>query len=242
LIPSTPRRTWIFLLTSSLAFFGPDLLVPAAWAANPTYLLISTTYQLILVLVWFWFGPVICKALVVWEINAGPLRVAVDLALAAQRRVGTEMPITLAAFPVPFIVTAGLFPAQCQIFLSSAVVERLGADGLRFLLARALAHGGWHQRMVALLPLLAFTAFLPDTPTSPSAWLTLAGVLVGWLGVHWLFELHADRVAARVLGTNAMVGLSEVLAVTASPLGWLSLQPPLRWRRRVVSVQGDGIA
>ncbi|MDD5179855.1 MAG: hypothetical protein PHT15_01175, partial [Gallionellaceae bacterium] len=86
MIPSSPRRTWTFLLISSLAFLGPYLLAPAAWDKNATYLLLSSLYQGTLVVAGFWYGPVICRALVVKEVVAGPLRQAVDWTLAELRK------------------------------------------------------------------------------------------------------------------------------------------------------------
>ena len=82
MIPSSPRRTWIFLLVSSLAFYGPGLVAPAAWDKNATYLLLYNLYQGALVVAWFWYGPAICRALVEKEVVAGPLRQAVDSTLA----------------------------------------------------------------------------------------------------------------------------------------------------------------
>ena len=51
MIPSSPRRTWIFLLASSLAFYAPSLLAPSAWDQNSTYLLLSNIYQVALIAV-----------------------------------------------------------------------------------------------------------------------------------------------------------------------------------------------
>ena len=82
MIPSSPRRTWIFLLASSLAFYGPNLLAPAAWDKNATYLLLLNLYQSALVVAGFWYGPSICRALVVKEVIGGPLRQALDRTLA----------------------------------------------------------------------------------------------------------------------------------------------------------------
>jgi hypothetical protein len=55
--------------------------------------------------------------------------------------------------------------------------------------------------------------------------------------MHWFFELRADRQAARIMGFGAQEGLHEMLRATGSPLGWLSAQPPIRWRLRMV--RGD---
>ena len=240
MIPSSPRRTWIFLLASSLAFFGPDFLAPAAWGKQATYLLLSSLYQGALVVAGFWYGPVICRALVVKEVATGPLRQAVDRTLAELRNGKGHVqlagiPVTLAEFSAPFIVTAGLLPGQSQVFLSSTLAQRLGINGLRFLLARALVHGCLSQRLAALLPVLVMTVMLPDTPSDAMVWLGLAGFLVGWLGMHWFFELRADRQAALAMGPGAAVGLRDVLAANVMPLRWLSMQPPIRWRLHMVA-------
>lgn len=239
MIPSSPRRTWIFLLVSSLAFYGPSLLVPAAWDKNATYLLLSNVYQVALVVAGFWYGPAICRALVVQEVPAGPLRQVVDFSLAElHKREGhvrlAELAVVLVEYPAPFIVTAGLLPGHSEVFLSSALAERLGTNGLRFLLARALVHGSMLQRLVAILPILVLTVMLPDFPSDVRTWLGLAGFLAAWLAVHWIFELRVDRQAAQALGSGAEEGLREVLAASASPVGWLSAQPPLRWRLRML--------
>lgn len=239
MIPSSPRRTWAFLLLSSLAYFVPGLLVPAAWAKTTTYLLLSDIYQSALVVAGFWYGPAICRALVLKEVVAGPLREAVDRTMAelggnAAPARPAELPVTLAEHPAPFVVTAGLLPRHSQVFLSSALAERLGERGLHFLLARALAHGGLSQRLAAVLPVVALTVMLPDAPTGTVAWLGVAGFLAAWLAVHWFFELRADFQAAKAVGPDAVWGLQEVLAAGASPAGWLSAQPPLRWRLLMV--------
>ena len=240
MIPSSPRRTWIFLLVSSLAFYGPGFLAPAAWDKNATYLLLSNLYQGALVVAGFWYGPAICRALAVTMVVDGPLRQAVDGTLA-ELRISTGrvqlagIPVVLVEYSAPFIVTAGLLPGQSQVFLSSALVESLGTNGLRFLLARALVHGSWSQRLAALVPVLVLTVMLPDTPWDAPIWLGLAGFLVGWLAVHWFFELRADRQAAQALGPGAAEGLREVLEASATPIGWLSLQPPIRWRLHMVA-------
>jgi len=240
MIPSSPRRTWIFLLVSSLAFYGPSLLVPAAWDQNTTYLLLSSLYQGALVVAGFWYGPAICRALVVKEVPDGPLRQAVNRTLTELRKSEghvhlAELPVVLVENSAPFIVTAGLLPGQSEVFLSSTLAERLGTNGLRFLLARALVHGSLPQRLAALLPVLVLTVMLPDTPSDALAWLGLAGFLVGWLAMHWFFELRVDRQAAQALGSAAAEGLREVLVASASPVGWLSAQPPLRWRLHMVA-------
>jgi hypothetical protein len=240
MIPSSPRRTWRFLLLSCLAFWGPDLVVPEAWSKNETYLLLSTLYQEALVVAGFWYGPAICRTLVVREVSEGPLRQAVDWTLAELHRPRgsatrlAEIPVTLADHPGPFIVTAGLLPRQSRIFLSSGLTARLGIHGLRFLLARALVHAHPSQRLAALLPLLMLTLVLSDVPEGVMAWLSLFGFLAGWLVLHWAFELLADRKAARTVGAGATAGLLEVLAATATPGNGLSVRPPLRWRLRVM--------
>ncbi len=240
MIPSSPWRTWIFLLASSVAFYGPGFLAPAAWDKNVTYLLLSSFYQGALVVAGFWYGPAICRALAVKMVVAGPLRQAVDGTLVELRMSKAqihlaEIPFSLVEYSAPFIVTAGLLPGQSQVFLSSALVERLGKNGLRFLLARALVHGRWSQRLAALLPVLVLTVMLPGTPSDALAWLGLAGFLVVWLAVHWFFELRADRQAAQALGAGAAEGLREVLLASATPVGWLSLHPPIRWRLHMVA-------
>ncbi|NDU91546.1 MAG: hypothetical protein G3I10_02875, partial [Ferrovum sp.] len=179
MIPSSPQRTWKFLLLSCLAFWGPDLVVPAAWSKNETYLLLSTLYQEALVVAGFWFGPAICQALVMREMSEGPLRQAVDWTLTELHKPRgrtarlAEIPVTLADHPGPFIVTAGLLPGQSRIFLSSGLTARLGIHGLRFLLARALVHAHLSQRLAALLPLLMLTLVLSDIPEGLMAWLGL---------------------------------------------------------------------
>ena len=240
MIPSSPRRTWVFLLLSSLAFFGPGLLAPAAWEKQATYLLLSNLYQGMLVVAGFWYGPAICKTLVVKALVAGPLRQAVDQSLTELHKSKgpvrlAEIPITLAEYSAPFIVTAGLFPGQSQVFISSDLVERLGINGLRFLLARALVHSSLSQRLVALLPVLVFAVMFTDIPSDVMAWLRLAGFLGGWLVVHWFFELRVDRQAAQAMGSGATEGLREMLAANDTHIAWLSVHPPTRWRLRMVS-------
>ncbi len=240
MIPSSPRRTLIFLLLSSLAFYGPSLLSPASWDKNATYLLLSSIYQAGLMIVGFWYGPAICNALIVKTVVAGPLRQAVDWNLAGlHKRKGpvqlAEVPVILAEYPVPFIVTAGVLPQQSQIFISSSMVERLGINGLRFVLARALVHSSWPQRLAAIMPVLILTVMLPDTPADTFSWFALGGFLLGWLIMHWLFELQADRQAAQTMGVDeATQGLRELLAVTTTSASWLSVHPPIRWRLYMV--------
>lgn len=235
MIPSSPRRTWIFLGASLLLYFAPDLLLPDRLQHVPLYPLLSNVYQGVLVLLGFLFGPAICRALVVREVVAGPLRTVADLALAGIAGRGRRPPpLLLAEHPSPFVLTAGLLPGSCQVFLSSGLAARLSPAGLRFLIARAAAHASLRQRLAACVPVLAFTVLVPDDLKSLSTWLLMAAFLLGWLALHWLFELDADRQAAAMLETGAGAGLREVLAATASPLGWLMPGPPLRWRLRAV--------
>ena len=231
MIPSSPKRTWIFLLVSSLAFYGPSFLAPAAWDKNTTYLLLSSLYQGALVVAGFWYGPAICRALAVKMVVDGPLRQAVDGTLAELRKSKgqvqlAELPVTLVEYSAPFIVTAGLLPGQSQVFLSSDLVEHLGTNGLRFLLARALVHGSWSQRLAALLPVLVLTVMLPDTPSDAPTWLGLAGFLVGWLAVHWFFELRADRQAAQALGPAQQKGCGKFWRPVQRPSAGFRLHPP----------------
>lgn len=240
MIPSSPKRTWLFLLLTMLAFYGPGMLVPETWDKNTTWLLLYSFYQSAVVLIGFWYGPAICHALVVERIVDGPLCQAVDDTLEVlhqgkgQVRLA-ELPVTLFNYPTPFIVTVGLLPQHSEVFLSSDLVDKLGVNGRRFLLARALVHGNWPQRLASLLPVLALTLLLPGTPTDALAWLELAGFLAGWLVVHWFFELRADRQAAVAMGAGATEGLQEMLAATAPPVAWLSLHPPIRWRLQRVT-------
>lgn len=234
MIPSTPRRTWLFLGATCLLYFGPDLLLPAAWRQATVYPLLSSLYQGVLVLLGFAFGPAICRALVVREIDSGPTRAAVDRALAPLRGNTRPPPVVLAEHNAPFVLTAGLLPNRCQVFVSSALAERLSTNGLRFLLARASAHAALPQRLAGLLPLLVFTVLVPDDPKGLATWLALGGLLLIWLLSHWLFELAADRQAARLMGVGAGEGLREVLIASASPLDKLTPRPPLRWRLRAV--------
>ncbi|MDD5365630.1 MAG: hypothetical protein PHR30_09845 [Gallionellaceae bacterium] len=238
MIPSSPRRTWTFLIASSLAFFAPDLLVPNSLAQDPAYLLLYNLYQGALLLALFWYGPQLCRALVMREVDAGPGHETVAHSLAALRNAHfrlPKLPVTLAEHPAPFIVTAGLLPGHSQVFLSSGMVARLGPFGLRFLLARALAHGSLAQRLAAALPILALTVLWPDNYSDPRTWLMLAAFSAAWLALHWSFELRADRLAALAMGPEALRGLGELQASGLGALGALSLQPPLRWRLRMVA-------
>jgi hypothetical protein len=235
MIPSTPRRTWLFLLISCALFFGPDLVMPQAWAQTPIYARWATLYQGALVLIGFGFGPDICRALVVRAVTAGPERGFIDGALAGLVGKGMALPrVILFQHPVPFILTAGLLPRRCEIFLSTGLADRLSGAGLRFLLARAAAHATWPHRMADFLPVLAFTVLVPDDLDTGSTWLILAASLAAWLGVHWLFELDADRQAGKALGQDAGGALWEVKSATRSPLDRLVPHPPFSWRLRAV--------
>jgi len=237
MIPSTPRRTWLFLGISCLLYFAPDLLLPAAWSHTTRYAILSAAYQGALVLLGFGFGPALCRALLVSEISEGPPRSAVDRALARLRDNARPLPpVVVAEHAAPFVLTAGLLPKRCQVFVSSALADRLSTTGLGFLLARAAVHASPRQRLAALLPILAFTVLVPD-PKGLATWFALGGFLLFWLLLHWFFELDADRQAARMLGAGAGDGLREALAATASPVAWLSPGPPLNWRLRVVRGQ-----
>ena len=244
MIPSSPKRTWLFLLLTLLAFYAPGMLVPEAWDNNATWLLAYSFYQSAVVVIGFWYGPAICHALVVERVVDGYLRQAVDDTLAAFQQGNepvrlAELPVTLFNYPTPFIVTVGLLPRQSEVFLSSDMVKNLGANGRRFLLARALVHGSWPHRLASLLPVLALTLLLPGTPVDVVAWLELAGFLAGWLVLHWFFELRVDRQAAVAMGVGAIEGLRELLVVTAPPVAWLTLHPPVRWRLQQVTVEAQ---
>jgi hypothetical protein len=236
MIPSSPRRTWIFLIVSSLIFFAPDLMVPEHMAHDPAYLKLYSLYQAVLLVVFFWLGPALCRVMVVREATDGPLRAALDQALADLRDSPAglpRLPATLVDYPAPFIVTAGLVPGRSEIFLATDSAAQLGPHGLRFLLARALAHGEWAQRLTALLPILALTLLWPDDYSALSTWLFLAVFALAWLALHWAFELRADRRAARAMGAQAALGFAEVQASGAAGLG--SLRPPLPWRLRAIA-------
>jgi hypothetical protein len=252
MIPSSARRTLIFLLLSVVVFWGPDWLVPTAWQHDAAYPLVSNLYQGLLVIAGFWFGPALCKAMVVDEVSAGPLRQAIDQILVelntaelntaelntpATARSLAGLPVTLVDHPQPFIVTAGLLPRQCQVFLSTGQACRLGPAGLRFLLARAMVHGDLSQRMASMIPVLLLTVVFPDTLDWVTA-LTLAGCCLGWLALHWTFELRVDAKAARVMGPQAIEGLREVMAATATAASTLSLHAPTGWRLK--ACQGGG--
>lgn len=234
MIPSSARRTLIFLLLSVLVFMWLDWVVPTAWAHDATYPLVSNLYQGLLVFAGFWFGPGLCKAMVVDEVSAGPLHQSIDQILDELNTQATAyslavLPVTLVDHPQPFIVTAGLLPSQSQVFLSTAQAVRLGPVGLRFLLVRAMVQGDVSQRMASLIPVLLLTAGFPNTLD----WLTslyLAGYCLGWLSLHWYIELRVDAKAARIMGPKAIEGLREVIAATATVANKLSLHAPTRWR------------
>jgi len=235
MIPSSPRRTWLFLIASSLAYFGPDLLVPAAWAHTHAYLVGSALYQGMLVVLGFGFGPALCRALAVSPAGASALDAAIERERAGLKAAGLAgPPVTLFDHAMPFVLTAGLLPRQCEVFVSTGLASRLTPSGLQFLLARAAVHATLRHRLAALLPLLAFTVLLPDDLKSPAAWLETGGFLLLWLMVHWAFELDADRCAAGAMGAGAGDALREGLAIGPPHPAWLSTHPPLRWRLRAV--------
>ena len=235
MIPSSPRRTWLFLIASSLAYFGPDLLVPAAWAHTHAYLVGSALYQGMLVVLGFGFGPALCRAMAVSPIGTSALNAAIEQGRADLKAAGLAVPpVLLFDHAMPFVLTAGLLPRQYEVFVSTGLASRLTASGLQFLLARAAVHATLRHRLAALLPLLVFTVLLPDDLTSLATWLETAGFLLLWLLVHWAFELDADRCAARAAGAGAGDALREELAVHHPHPTWLSTHPPLRWRLRAV--------
>jgi Zn-dependent protease with chaperone function len=235
MIPSSPRRTWLFLLASTLAYFGPDLLVPGAWTHTSLYLTLSAVYQGVVVTLGFWFGPAICRAMAVGTLSTGSLQAAADREQAGLPDVGLPRPpVLIFEHDLPFVLTAGLLPSQCEVFVSSGLVGRLTPVALKFLLARAAAHATLRHRLAAFLPVLIFTVLLPDDLKSVATWLAMGGFLAIWLMLHWVFELDADRSAARALGSDADPALREWLAVTTPHPAWLSMHPPLRWRLRAV--------
>lgn len=235
MIPSSPGRTWLFIGVSLLLFFAPDLLSPPAWRQAPAYPTLTALYLGAVVLLGFAFGPAICQALVLREEIDGPSRRRVDAALAQLAACSKRMPrVVLAAHVQPFALTAGLLPTYSRVFVSSAFVDRLPDPGLRFLLARALAHATWPQRLAAILPVLVLTVLLPDTPHDLAGWLVLGLFLGLWLAWHWVFELAVDRRAARGVGHDARIGLLALLAAEKSPAAWMTFHPPLAWRLRAV--------
>jgi len=235
MIPSSPRRTWLLLLASSLAYFGPDLLVPAAWAHTSLYLTLSAVYQGMLVVLGFWFGPAICRALAVSTIATGPLHAVVERERTGLSDAGLPRPpVLLFEHAMPFALTAGLLPSHSEVFVSSELASRLTPAGLKFLLARAAIHATVRHRLAALLPVLAFTVLLPDDLKSVATWLETGGFLLLWLMLHWIVELDVDRAAAGAVGGDATDALREWLAVTAVHPAWLTTHPPVAWRLRAV--------
>ena len=238
MIPSSPRRTWLFLAATLALYYAPDLLTPAAWQGDRLFPPLSAAYQGLLVLLGFGYGVAICRAMIVSQVSGGPLLAAIDQARSALvRGASWQPPVVCVDHPLPFALTAGLLPARCEIFISSGLVARLSPTGLRFLLARAAVHAGARQRLAALLPVMILAVLVPD-PKNLADWLVLAAYLVVWLAFHWVFELDADRQAARLMGGQATAGLCEVHAATASPLAWLTPHPPMRWRLRAVAPGG----
>ncbi|MGO9446710.1 MAG: M48 family metalloprotease [Thiobacillaceae bacterium] len=239
MIPSSPKRTWWSLILSSLAYFGPDLCVPAVWAHTPTYIVLSNLYQGTLVVLGFWFGPAICRALMVHEIRMGPLYACTEREQAGLRAAGlAEPPIVLFDHAAPFVLTVGLVPKRCAVFISTGLVSRMTPLALKFLLARAAVHAALRHRLAALLPMLVFTVLLPDDLKSVSTWLVGGGFLILWLMMHWFFELDADRCAARAVGGDARAALREWLLATNPHPAWLTPHPPLKWRLRAVQARG----
>jgi hypothetical protein len=236
MIPSSSRRTWVFLILSSISLWGPDLMVPSAWEHAPVYLLVSNLYQSFLVVAGFWFGPAICRAMVVSEVKTGPAHDAIRHALdeLGRARSTRRLPVTLFEHQHPFILTAGMLPGQCEIFVSTELARHLGPDGLRFQIARAMAHSALSQRLAALIPVLLLTVLFPSSfDWATSAY--LVAFLLAWLAFHWFFELQVDRWAARALGERATTGLIEMLTATDGLAQKISLHPPLRWRMKAVS-------
>jgi Zn-dependent protease with chaperone function len=235
MIPSSPGRIWLFLGASLALFVAPDILAPAAWHRSPDYPFYITLYFSGVLLLGFLLGPAICQAMVLQEIGDGPARRLIDAVLAGLETHGRRLPrVVLAKHALPFILTAGMYPAQSRIFVSNAYIARLAHVGVRFLLARAVAHASWRQRLATVAPLLALTVVLPNTPEKTSDWFALLAFLGLWLPWHWAFELDADRQAARLTGQEALLGLRACAANGQSPTAWVSFHPPLAWRERVV--------
>ena len=232
MIPSTPRRTLLFLVASTLAFFLPDLLVPARLAAGPGFSALSAAYQAVVLVAGFWFAPAICRAMMAQAAPRADLVHRVDLA-ARSLQPPARVPVVAFEHRLPFMLTAGLLPGRSTVFVSSGKVAALGAAGLRFALGRAQAHAGWDQRFAAVTPVLALTLALPDTPNDAGDWGALGLLLLAWLVLHWRMELRADGQAARMAGADAGRGLAELLALGGGQRA-ASLMPPARWRRHRV--------
>jgi hypothetical protein len=227
MIPSSPRRALVFTIVSSALYFGPDLLMPRAWSASADYDFYYACYQSALVVVAFWFSPAICRSMVVRKLDS-------ETIIGRAGESICNLPLTIFDHPVPFVLTAGLLPAQCEIFLSKGFTDRLTLPGRRFLLARATTHGSWIQRLGAFVPALLFAWFFPGIPDSLKAWLDMAAFLGLWLLLHWGLELSVDRAAARLCGAGAIDGLRDLLAVTNPHNSRLTTQPPPGWRVRAV--------
>ena len=241
MIPSSPRRTGIFLLLSTALFFAPDLLVPEAWARTPAYAYAYLAYQGWLVILGFAWGPGICRRLVLESQTAGPLRLAVDACLASLRLAGHRPPpLTLFSHRAAFVLTVGLWPRHCETFLSTGLAARLPEPALAFLLARAAAHATWRQRLADVLPLLAITVLIPDGTPDAGTWLAIGVASILWLCLHGAFELEADRQAGRMLGATAIDGLLALVGATRGPLDRFIPRPPLSWRLRAVA-RGQGL-
>ncbi len=226
MIPSSHRRLWTFLLVSLLAFYLPDLLLPSSIQATPGYRLAGQVYLGALVTGLFLFAPALCGAMVVREIPAPALEV--------QRLMAGAPTVVLFEHPAPYVLTAGLLPRQCRVYLSTGLMQRLTPGALAFLLGRAAAHASPFHRLVAYLPLLAFTVLVPDDPAQVDWPLLLAG-LAGWLALHWWAELLADRYAAQRMETGASVALQQLESAAAVRASWLRFQPPRSWRMRAVA-------
>jgi hypothetical protein len=232
MIPSTPRRTLLFLLLSTAVFFVPDWLVPEPWKQTTAYKTLDAFYLGMVILTGFALGPWMGRLMMIGEVASGPVRVAIDQALGTLYG-EQEGPPAVRVFEHrdPFVLTAGLWPRQCEVFLSTGMVMRHGMAGLRFLLARAKVHATLPHRLAAVVPVLLLTVAVPDTPQGAADWGLLAVILLGWLGVHWVSELWVDRQAAALMGPDARIGLVELLHATSSRRPAFTLLPA-RWRER----------
>lgn len=231
MIPSSPRRTLLFLALSTAVFFVPDLLVPDAWTKTSAYRLLDALYLGLVILAGFVLGPRIGRLMMTGELAGGPVRWAVDHALSSLGVRDPGPPVRVFEHRAPFVLTAGLWPGQCEVFLSTGMVGRHGPAGLRFLLARARAHARLPHRLAAVVPVLLLTVAIPDTPHDAGDWTLLVLILLGWLLVHWASELGVDRQAAILMGPDARMGLAELLQASASGRPALTLLPA-RWRER----------